>query len=405
MSTGSGQKVLCVLYDDPVAGFPPNYARDGIPALGQYPDGQSLPSPAGVDFTPGHLLGSVSGGLGLAPFLESRGHEYIVTSDKDGPDSVFERELMDAHIVISQPFWPGYLTAERIEKARNLRLAITAGIGSDHVDLQSAIDRGITVAEVTWCNSISVAEHAVMQMLALVRDYIPQYGWVMRGGWNIADAISRSYDIEGMDVGVVAAGRIGQAVLKRMKPFDVNLHYTDRHRLPADVEAELGATFHPTVESLVGVCDVVSIHCPLHPETEDMFNDELIGKMKRGSYIVNTARGKICNQDAIVRALESGHLAGYAGDVWFPQPAPNDHPWRSMPNHAMTPHTSGTSLSAQTRYAAGVREILECWFDGRPIREEYLIVQGGGLAGVGAHSYSEGDATGGSEAAARFTAG
>ncbi len=404
MSSGSGQKIVCVLYDDPVAGFPPHYARDGIPTLGRYPDGQTLPSPSSVDFTPGHLLGSVSGGLGLAPFLKSRGHEFIVTSDKDGPDSVFERELIDADVVISQPFWPAYLTAERIDKAPNLKMAITAGIGSDHVDLQAAINRGITVAEVTWCNSISVAEHAVMQMLALVRDYIPQYGWVMRGGWNIADAASRSYDIEGMDVGVVAAGRIGLAVLKRMKPFDVNLHYTDRHRLPADVEAELGATFHPTVESLVSVCDVVSIHCPLHPETENMFNDKLIGRMKRGSYIVNTARGKICNQDAIVRALESGQLAGYAGDVWFPQPAPNDHPWRSMPNHAMTPHTSGTSLSAQARYAAGVREILECWFDGRPIREEYLIVQGGGLAGVGAHSYSEGDATGGSEEAARFTA-
>jgi formate dehydrogenase len=404
MSSNSGQKVLCVLYDDPVAGFPPDYARQAIPALNTYPDGQTLPSPSSVDFTPGHLLGSVSGGLGLEQFLKGRGHRFVVTSDKDGPDSVFERELPDADVVISQPFWPAYLTAERIEKAANLKMAITAGIGSDHVDLQAAIDRGITVAEVTWCNSISVAEHAVMQMLALVRDYIPQYGWVMRGGWNIADAASRSYDIEGMDVGVVAAGRIGLAVLKRMKPFDVNLHYTDRHRLPADVEAELGATFHPTVESLVSVCDVVSIHCPLHPETEDMFNDELIGRMKRGSYIVNTARGKICNQDAIVRALESGQLAGYAGDVWFPQPAPNDHPWRSMPNHAMTPHTSGTSLSAQARYAAGVREILECWLDGRPIRDEYLIVQGGGLAGTGAHSYSEGDATGGSEEAERFTA-
>ena len=185
----------------------------------------------------------------------------MVTSDKDGPDSVFEKELTDADVVISQPFWPGYLTAERIAKAPNLKLAITAGIGSDHVDLQSAIDRNITVCEVTWCNSISVAEHAVMQMLALVRDYIPQYGWVVKGGWNIADAISRSYDIEGMDVGVVAAGRIGLAVLRRMKPFDVNLHYTDRHRLPDDVEQELGATYHDSVESLVAACDVVSIHC------------------------------------------------------------------------------------------------------------------------------------------------
>ena len=405
MGSPSAQKVVCVLYDDPVEGFPPNYARDSIPTLTHYPDGQTLPSPSSVDFNPGHLLGSVSGGLGLEEFLTGRGHKFVVTSDKDGPDSVFEKELADADVVTSQPFWPGYLTAERIAKAPNLKMAITAGIGSDHVDLQEAIKRNITVCEVTWCNSVSVSEHAVMQILALVRDYIPQYGWVVRGGWNIADAVSRSYDIEGMDVGVVAAGRIGLGVLRRMKPFDVKLHYTDRHRLSAEVEQELGLTFHETIESLVSVCDVVSIHCPLHPETEDMFNDALIGKMKRGSYIVNTARGKICNREAIVRALESGQLAGYAGDVWFPQPAPNDHPWRSMPNQAMTPHTSGTSLSAQARYAAGVREILECWLDGQPIRDEYLIVQGGGLAGTGAHSYSEGDATGGSEEAAEYTAG
>ncbi len=95
-------------------------------------------------------------------------------------------------------------------------------------------------------------------------------------------------------------------------------------------------------------------------------------------------------------------LAGYDGDVSFPQPPPKDHPWRQMSHHAMTPHTSGTSLSAQARYAAGVREILECWFDGKPIRDEYLIVQGGKLAGAGAHSYSEGDATGGSDEAAQF---
>ena len=396
------QKIVCVLYDDPMAGYPPQYARQGIPVLAAYPDGQTMPSPAAIDFVPGELLGSVSGGLGLRNFVESRGHSLVITVDKDGPDSVLEKELVEADVVISQPFWPAYITEDRIAKAPNLRLAITAGIGSDHVDLRAAINRDITVCEVTYCNSISVAEHAVMQILALVRNYIPQYHLVVNGGWNIADAISRSYDIEGMSVGVVGGGRIGVAVLKRMRPFDVALHYTDRHRLPAHVEEELGLTFHSDVESLVKVCDVVSIHCPLHPETEHLFNDKLIGQMKRGSYIVNTARGKICERSAIVRALETGQLAGYAGDVWFPQPPPEDHPWRTMPNHAMTPHTSGTSLSAQARYAAGVREILECWFDGRPIRDEYLIVQGGHLAGAGAHSYSEGDTTRGSDEAARF---
>jgi formate dehydrogenase len=385
-------KVLCVLYEDPVTGYPKSYARDSIPKISKYPDGQTAPTPQSIDFTPGQLLGSVSGELGLRKFLEGRGHTLVVTSDKDRPTSVFDKELPDAEVVISQPFWPAYLTAERIAKAPKLKIAITAGIGSDHVDLEAAIKHKITVAEVTFCNSISVAEHVVMMILSLVRNYLPSYKWVLDGGWNIADCVERSYDLEAMEVGTVAAGRIGLAVLRRLKPFDVKLHYTDRHRLPESVEKELNLTFHPNAESMVKVCDVVTINAPLHPETENLFNAALIGKMKRGAYLINTARGKIANRDDVVAALKSGQLAGYAGDVWFPQPAPKDHPWRTMPHHGMTPHISGSSLSAQARYAAGTREILECYFDSKPIRNEYLIVDGGKLAGTGAHSYSVAEA-------------
>jgi len=397
-------KILCVLYDDPAGGYPNSYPRDDLPHIDRYPDGQTLPTPQAIDFQPGTLLGSVSGELGLRPFLEARGHELIVTSDKDGDDSVFERELVDADIVISQPFWPAYMTTERFAKANNLKLVITAGIGSDHTDLQSASERGVTVAEVTYCNSISVSEHVVMMILGLVRNYLPSWNVVRAGGWDIADCAARSYDLEGMHVGTVAAGRIGLAVLRRLKPFDVHLHYTDRHRLPAEVERELGVTFHESAADMVPHCDVVTINAPLHPQTENLFDAAMIARMKRGAFLVNTARGKIANRDAVAAALESGHLAGYAGDVWFPQPAPRDHPWRTMPHHGMTPHISGTSLSAQTRYAAGTREILECFFDGRPIRDEYLIVQGGHLAGAGAHSYSPGDTTDGSEEAEEFSA-
>src|SRR5271155_893627 len=155
-------KVICVLYDDPVDGYPKTYARDDVPRIERYPGGQTLPTPKAIDFKPGALLGSVSGELGLRKYLESNGHAFVVTSDKDGSGSVFERELPDADVVISQPFWPAYLTADRIAQAKRLKLAITAGIGSDHVDLQAAIDRGITVAEVTYSNSISVSEHVVM---------------------------------------------------------------------------------------------------------------------------------------------------------------------------------------------------------------------------------------------------
>ena len=395
-------KILCILYDDPKNGMPKSYALDNLPKIDKYPDGMTLPSPNGRDFNEGELLGCVSGELGLRKFLESNGHQLIVTSDKDGDGCTADKELVDADIVISQPFFPYYLTREKMESAPNLKMAITAGIGSDHVDLQAAMDRKVDVVEVTYCNSRSVAEHIVMMIVSMVRDYHTQYAIVNNGGWNIADAVQRSYDVEGMHIGTVAAGRIGLDALRKMKPFDVHLHYFDRHRLPDAVEKELHLTFHESVESMVKVCDVVTINCPLHPETEHLFDETMINKMKKGAYIVNTARGKICDKDAIAAALKSGQLSGYAGDVWFPQPAPNDHPWRTMPHHGMTPHTSGTSLSAQTRYADGVREILECFFDKKEIRNQYLIVQNGELAGMGAHSYSKGTATDGSEEAAKY---
>lgn len=99
-------KVLCVLYDDPASGYPPDYAREGVPRIESYHDGQTAPTPKGLGFEPGELVGCVSGEPGLRDFLEGLGHELVVTSDKDGPDSVFERELPDAEVVISQPFWP-----------------------------------------------------------------------------------------------------------------------------------------------------------------------------------------------------------------------------------------------------------------------------------------------------------
>ncbi|MBS6362822.1 NAD-dependent formate dehydrogenase [Burkholderia sp.] len=380
--------VLCVLYPDPVDGYPPRYVRDEIPTITRYADGQTAPTPTGpLGFKPGELVGCVSGELGLRNYLEANGHQLIVTSDKDGPDSEFEKWLPEAEVVISQPFWPAYLTADRIAKAKKLKLALTAGIGSDHVDLEAAAKAGITVAEVTGSNSISVAEHVVMVTLTLVRNYLPSHKFSEEGGWNIADCVSRSYDIEGMHFGTIGAGRIGLAVLRRLKPFGLNLHYTQRHRLSADIEQELGLTYHADPRSLASTVDIVNLQIPLYPSTENLFNDEMIASMKRGAYLINTARAKLVDRDAVVRALTSGHIAGYAGDVWFPQPAPPDHPWRTMPYNGMTPHISGTSLSAQARYAAGTLEILQSFFNGTPIRNEYLIVAGGGLAGTGAKSY------------------
>ncbi|KAK9805010.1 hypothetical protein WJX73_000905 [Symbiochloris irregularis] len=324
------------------------------------------------------LLGCLENELGLREFLESRGHTYVVTDDKEGPNSEFEKQLPDTDIVITTPFHPGYLTAERIKKAPKLKLSVTAGIGSDHIDLKAASEAGMTVAEVTGSNVVSVAEHVVMQILALVRNYIPAYKQVIEGKWEVAQIAKDAYDLEGKVVGTVGAGRIGQRVLQRLKGFDCKeLLYYDYTQLSADREKLVGARYCPTVEDLVKQCDVVTINCPLHPGTEHLFDAKMLSQMKKGAWLVNTARGKIVKRDDLVDAVNSGHIAGYAGDVWYPQPAPADHPWRKMPRHAMTPHYSGTTLDAQIRYANGVKEILRRTFEGEVLNETDVIVKGG----------------------------
>ena len=319
------------------------------------------------------LLGCAENALGLRQMVEARGHELVALTD---PEAELEKHLPDVSVLIATPFWPAYITREKMEKAPDLRLLLTAGVGSDHFDLAAAAERNVTVAEITGSNVVSVAEHVVMQMLTLVRNYIPAYLEVIAGGWDIGKIAAKSHDLEDKTVGIVGMGRIGQRVAARIKPFDVHTYYFDSRRLSTAEEQVLGARYSH-LDALIRICDVISINIPLTPATQGFFDRDRLYSMKKGAYLVNTARGRIVDTDALVEVMESGHLAGYAGDVWYPQPAPADHPWRSMPNHAMTPHVSGTSLEAQKRYADGIHDCLINFFEGRPIDRDYLIVDGG----------------------------
>lgn len=319
------------------------------------------------------LLGCAENALGLRDLVQSRGHELVSITDTGAE---LDKHLPTTDVLIATPFWPAYITKDRISKAPRLKLLLTAGVGSDHFDLAAAAERNITVAEITGSNVVSVAEHVVMQVLALVRNYIPAYKQVIDGKWDIGSLAAHSHDLEDKTVGIVGMGRIGQRVAARLKPFDVRMFYYDNRRMTAVEEQVLGARYLP-LDSLLPVCDVISINAPLTPATDRLFNKDRLNRMKKGAYLVNTARGRIVDTEALVGVLESGHLAGYAGDVWYPQPAPADHPWRQMPNHAMTPHVSGTTLEAQRRYADGVRDCLARFFEGRPLEREYLIADGG----------------------------
>ena len=333
------------------------------------------------------LLGTTENELGLRKWIESQGHELVTTSDKDGEDSELDRQIVDADIVITTPFHPGYITRERIAKAKNLKLCVTAGVGSDHVDLAAANERKIGVLEVTGSNVQSVAEHVVMTMLVLVRNFVPAHEQIVAGEWDVAAVAKDSYDIEGKVIATVGVGRIGTRVLQRLAPFNPKeLLYYDYQPLDPQLEKEIGARRVESLEEMLAQADIVTINAPLHESTRGLFNKELISKMKRGAWLVNTARGAICVDQDVADALASGQLRGYGGDVWYPQPAPKDHPWRTMRNkygacNAMTPHISGTSLDAQVRYANGVKNILESYFSGKnDYRPEDIIVIDGDYA-------------------------
>ncbi|KAJ4960900.1 hypothetical protein NE237_020810 [Protea cynaroides] len=318
--------------------------------------------------------------LGIRDWLESQGHQYIVTDDKEGPDCELEKHIPDLEVLITTPFHPAYVTAERIKKAKNLKLLLTAGVGSDHVDLKAAAAAGLTVAEVTGSNVVSVAEDELMRVLILVRNFIPGYHQAIKGEWNVAGITHRSYDLEGKTVGTFGAGRIGKRLLQRLKPFDCNLLYHDRIKMDPEIEAEIGAKFEEDLDTMLPKCDVIVINTPLTEKTRGMFDKERIAKLKKGVLIVNNARGAIMDTQALVDGCTSGHIGGYSGDVWNPQPAPKDHPWRYMPNHAMTPHCSGATIDGQLRFAAGVQDMLARYFKGEEFPAQHYIVKEGKLA-------------------------
>ncbi|KAI0314124.1 NAD-dependent formate dehydrogenase [Amylostereum chailletii] len=326
------------------------------------------------------LLGTVENELGLRAYLESKGHEFVVSSDKEGPNSDFQKHIKDADILITTPFHPGYLTRDLMMQAKNLKLCVTAGVGSDHIDLNTAVEKKIQVLEVSGSNVTSVAEHAVMSMLALVRNFVPAHEMIARGDWNVSDIARNAFDLEGKVIGTLGAGRIGHRVLQRLVPFGPReLLYYDYNPLPPAAEKAVNARRVEDLKEFVSQCDVVTVNAPLHEGTKGLINKELLSHFKKGAWLVNTARGAICQAEDVAAAVKSGQLNGYAGDVWNVQPAPKDHPWRTMQNplgggNGMVPHYSGTTLDAQARYAAGTKAILENFFENKAQEPGNVIV-------------------------------
>ncbi|WP_367121039.1 NAD-dependent formate dehydrogenase [Staphylococcus capitis] len=310
--------------------------------------------------------------IGLREFLKDSDHELVIL--KNGEEDL-DKHLSDMDIVISAPFYPAYMTKERIEKAPNLKLAITAGVGSDHVDLDAASKNDVGVVEVTGSNTVSVAEHAVMDLLIVLRNFMEGHRQSVEGEWDLSKVGNQARELQNKTIGIFGFGRIGQLVAERLKPFNVTIQHYD----PINQKDNENSRF-VEFEELVKTSDAITIHAPLTPSTDNLFNEDVLNKMKKGSYLVNTARGKIVNTQALVNAVNSGQIQGYAGDVWYPQPAPADHPWRTMPRNGMTIHYSGMTLESQKRIEDGVKDILNRFFNNEPFQDKDVIVSSGKIS-------------------------
>ena len=310
--------------------------------------------------------------IGLRDFLKDSDHELVIL--KNGEEDL-DKHLSDMDIVISAPFYPAYMTKERIEKAPNLKLAITAGVGSDHVDLDAASKNDVGVVEVTGSNTVSVAEHAVMDLIIVLRNFMEGHRQSVEGEWDLSKVGNQARELQNKTIGIFGFGRIGQLVAERLKPFNVTIQHYD----PINQKDNENSRF-VEFEELVKTSDAITIHAPLTPSTDNLFNEDVLNKMKKGSYLVNTARGKIVNTQALVNAVNSGQIQGYAGDVWYPQPAPADHPWRTMPRNGMTIHYSGMTLESQKRIEDGVKDILNRFFNNEPFQDKDVIVSSGKIS-------------------------
>ena len=275
------------------------------------------------------------------------------------PDG-FTLEIADADLssaqlaeaLTSAEFLTGFigpLPAEAWEAAKSLRLIQLLSAGYDSFPVEWARRLGVPVATNGGANAIAVAEHGVMLMLAVYRR-LPQFDRdVRRGQWRHAiRGETRYHELGGKRVGLLGMGMIGRQVAKRLRGFDVEILYHDVRRLSAADEAELGARYLPLDDLLLSV-DVLSLHLPLLPETRGIVGRRELALLRPGAVLVNTARGELVEESALVDALRSGHLAGAGLDVLAQEPPPADHPLFALENVVLTPHSAGPTWESWPR--------------------------------------------------------
>jgi phosphoglycerate dehydrogenase-like enzyme len=297
------------------------------------------------------------------------GLDLVLLEKDDDEERVAKVGDCEAIIAAATP-----LTRRTIEAARRLRFVQHQGVGyHDTVDVPALIERRIRLA-VSTAGTIGVAEHAVMLALAAARRLTFADPELRRGQWHANSLRPVSVELAGKTIGYVGMGRIGQAAAERFSGFRTKGLYSDPNvRLPREREAELNLQ-PASLDRILEEADVVTLHLPLTSETRDLINADELARMKPNSILINTARGGIVNEAALVEALKSGRPGAAGIDVFETEPLPANHPLTMLPNTVLTPHIAAGTWDSFVGKMESVLANIATFFNGGPLHNEILLV-------------------------------
>jgi glyoxylate reductase len=314
----------------------------------------------------------------LLPAIEGRMAELFDCRFNDDDHAMSRDELVaamqDCDILV--PTVTDNIDADVIAAAPpSLKMIANFGAGVNHIDLAAAKEKGILVTNTPGVFTEDTADLTMALILNVPRRLGEGHRLMRSGEWKgWAPAGMLGHRVGGKTLGIVGFGRIGEAVAIRARAFGMNILYNKRHRLPASVESELGIVFEPDLDRLVAKSDIITLHCPLTAETDRLMNRARIGMMKPDAYLINSSRGELVDEDALIEALTRGKIAGAGLDVYTHEPA-IDARFLSIPNVVLLPHlgsatfegreASGEKVIANIRiFADGHRppdQVLEGW--------------------------------------------
>jgi glyoxylate reductase len=292
----------------------------------------------------------------------------ILTPPQAAPILEIARELLPPgmELIVADPGKPEFYDAaagadyylgsprtgignEFFRAAPKLKLIQLTSAGYDRVDIEAARKAKVPVSNNGGANSVAVAEHAVMLMLAVLKKLVYHHNNVVTGKWRPGDFASiRTYEVEGKRLGIIGLGNIGKKVARRVQGFDMDVGYFDILRHTEDQEDALGVRFALFTE-ILRTSDVVTLHVPLNDVTRKMISTRELAMMKKGAILINTCRGPVVDEDALYQALKSGTIAAAGLDVMVQEPPAQNHPLFSLPNVTLTPHSAGPTWDNWTK--------------------------------------------------------